>query len=98
MINCNRIFTVIALAFAIGLGSPAIADHKSNVPDYDFATIGANYPGWPSEGACAADRPGQGCRLVVGSCGKHANPIYSTQRILEALQGQSIQGKKFRFT
>ncbi|WP_375699798.1 hypothetical protein [Pseudophaeobacter sp. TrK17] len=83
-----------ALVLASGLASMAVANHKSNVPDYDFATIGANYPGWPSEGACAVDRPGQGCRQVVDSCGKHGNPIFTTQRIFEALKAAASEGQE----
>lgn len=84
----------LALACAGGLTSTAVADHKSNVPDYDFAVRGANYPGWPSEGACAADRPGQGCRQAVSSCGKHGNPIYTTQNITSALQAAASEGQE----
>jgi hypothetical protein len=91
----NALFSaVIGMACAIGLASTAMADHKSNVPDYDFATRGANYPGWPSEGACAADRPGQGCRKVVKSCGKHGNPIYTTKGIANALQQAAGEGQE----
>lgn len=82
-----------ALACAGGLASTAVANHKSNVPDYDFAVRGTNYPGWPSEGACAADRPGQGCRLVISSCEQYAHPIYSTQRILSALLTAANEGQ-----
>ncbi len=87
---------LLSAAFVLvgGLASMAVANHKSNVPDYDFATIGANYPGWVSEGACAVDRPGQGCRQVVGSCGQHRNPIYTTQRIFEALQAAASEGQE----
>lgn len=94
LIKLALVTTGIALTLAVGFGSSAMADHKSNVPDYDFATNGANYPGWPSEGACAADRPGQGCRLVVDSCGKYGNPIYSTQNILDALRRALNEGQQ----
>jgi hypothetical protein len=94
LIKSACVSSMIALSLAISLGSSAMADHKSNVPDYDFATNGANYPGWHSEGACAVDRPGQGCQRVVDSCGKHNNPIYSTQRILDALRHALNNGQQ----
>jgi hypothetical protein len=91
----NAFFSaVIAMACAIGLASTAMADHKSNVPIYNFATRGANYPGEPSDGACAADRPGQGCRRVVGSCGEHGNPIYTTRAVANALQQATGEGQE----
>lgn len=85
---------VFAMASVGGLTSTALANHKSNVPDYDFAVNGANYPGWPSEGSCAADRPGQGCRQAVSSCGQHGNPIYTTQSITNALQAAANAGQQ----
>nr|WP_309504584.1 hypothetical protein [uncultured Roseovarius sp.] len=91
----HSLFSVVfSLIYIIGLAPSAMADHKSNVPDYDFATRGANYPGWLSEGDCAADRPGQGCRMIVSSCGKHANSIYTTQRIADALQAAANEGQE----
>jgi hypothetical protein len=91
----NALFSAaIAMAISIGLAPTAMADHKSNVPDYDFATRGANNPGWPSEGACAADRPGQGCRMAVRSCGKHGNPIYTTKAIANVLQQAAGGGQE----
>lgn len=85
---------IFSMACASGLASTAMADHKSHVPDYDFATRGVNYPGWPSEGACAADRPGQGCRLAVNSCEQYSHPIFTTSAIVSALQQALGEGQE----
>ena len=82
------------MAMTIGLAVPALADHKSNVPDIDFATRGANYPGWLSEGACANDRPGQGCRIIMTTCGTTTGGIFTTQAILDAVQAAANEGQE----
>jgi len=84
----------LTLAVSAGLSAPTLANHKTNVPPIDFATNGANYPGWTTLAECEGDRPGQGCRVVMNDCSSANVVIYSTQRIFDALKAAVSEGQE----